>query len=148
MGMWRAGMRYSVRERGDAACRHGDPASERGTGTLRASRQACVGTLRASRDPVRACVHGPGVCVHVCVHGPGVCMHGDPSGTDWVCEDPVGMHTGMRGSSGHAHRHARIQWACTWVCGDPVGTHTGVQGSGKHDSIVLPCASNIQCVKK
>ena len=37
-------MGCSVRKRGDAACRHGDPMSEQGTGTLRASRRACVGT--------------------------------------------------------------------------------------------------------
>ena len=105
-------MRCSMRERGDAACGHGDPASERGMGTLRASRRVCVGTLRASGDPVRACVHGPGACVHAC-------MHGDPSGMDWACEDPVGTHMGVRGSSGHAHGPAGIQWARTRVCEGP-----------------------------
>ena len=82
--------------------------------------------MRAWARSVRACMHGPRACMHACVHGPGAYVHGDPSGTDRVCEDSVGTHMGVRGSSGHAHGHAGIQWAHTQACGNPVGTDKGV----------------------
>ena len=90
--------------------------------------RARVGTLQASghEDPANEHAWGPGV---TCVHGPSACVHG-PS----VCVDPLGMDTGMcgssrhghghgRGSSGHGHGHGRawIQraWARARACGDP-----------------------------
>ena len=107
-------MGYSVRKHGDAACRHGDPTSEWGMGTLQASMHG---------DPTSE--WGPGVCMcawawsmHACIGPERVYIYAWAQSMH-ACVCAWGIHQKQTG-------HARIQWAQTWACRNLVGMDTGV----------------------
>ena len=147
MHAWAWCMRY-----GDPASEHtwgpyeptcvGDPVSEQAWGpgmsvrawaqymhVWRPHKQARAGTLRANTcGTLQANVCGT---LRANAHGT---LRAN------VCGDLV--HACVRGSIGHEHGCAGIQWARAWACMvDPAGTNMGVRGSSGHNIVIIPHAS-------